>query len=487
MSVIRLLFCGVACAAAALLVPAARAGVYEFNFNTDPQGWTSPAGSWEWSAQASNEKSWKLFVTGSNPSANYLKSPCFTIDAATAGFDFNEHRFKLGFSGTSGTFPYVPPAGQVQYLINGGAWTGVPLANWSSQGSDVLPTLDPAAFSSGTTDLLTNGFAFQGTSLDYAAVLAGCSWRFKRRRRGAGGRRIGTIGPLLATLLLAAGPAGAVPVGAVPVATYDFSIDGQGWTSQTFTYFSPSAPVAGTTVNRWVYAAAADVWEVDPKAVFSPAAWIVNTLTSPVLTVPATGVDGFEFVIRHRFNFPANIKTGNPVVAGQVAYRFYDPASPNAPFQPFLPATFAIGGVPPPYQSFSPWPNWVPNNFTVGTFGVPPLLATGGAWQGASPGWDSGQFVLSQVTLDGGLTAGQQVQFRFLNANLGVECTGGGWDVSRVEVVGILPEPGSLALAASAGGGLCVAGLARRCRRHQRASSPSVSPLTNALPPVSVV
>jgi hypothetical protein len=376
----------------------------------------------------------------------------------------------------------VPPAGQVQYLINGGAWTGVPLANWSSQGSDVLPTLDPAAFSSGTTDLLTNGFAFQGTSLDYAAVLAGCSWRFKRRRRGAGGRRIGTIGPLLATLLLAAGPAGAVPV-----ATYDFSIDGQGWTSQTFTYFSPSAPVAGTSVNRWVYAAAADVWEVDPKAVFSPAAWIVNTLTSPVLTVPATGVDGFQFVIRHRFNFPANIKTGNPVVAGQVAYRFYDPASPNAPFQPFLPATFAIGGVPPPFQSFSPWPNWVPNNFTVGTFGVPPLLATGGAWQGASPGWDSGQFVLSQVTLDGGLTAGQQVQFRFLNANLGVECTGGGWDVSRVEVVGILPEPGSLALAASAGGGLCVAWLARRCRRHQRASSPSVSPLTNALPPVSVV
>ena len=129
----------------------------------------------------------------------------------------------------------------------------------------------------------------------------------------------------------------------------------------------------------------------------------------------------------------------------------------------------------------------MPNNYTVGSFGVPPLIPTGGAWQGASPGWLSGEFVLSQVTLDGGLEPGEQVQFRFLNANLGVECTGGGWDVSRVEVVGVLPEPGSLALVASAGGGLGLVGLARCCRRrHQRASSPIVSPLTNTLPAVSV-
>lgn len=287
---------------------------------------------------------------------------------------------------------------------------------------------------------------------------------------------------LAALVVLTAGPAFAVPI-----ATYDFSIDGQGWTSQTFTYFSPSTPVAGTSVNRWVYSAAADVWEVDPKAVFSPAAWIVNTLTSPVLTVPAEGVDAFEFVIRHRFNFPTNITTGNPVVAGQVAYRFYDPANPSAAFQPFLPATFAIGGVPPPYQPLSPNASWVPSNYTVGTFGVPPLLATGGAWKGQSPGWASGQFVLSQVTLDGGLKGGQQVQFRFLNANLGVECTGGGWDVSRVEVVGIAPEPGALALVGSAGGIGGLVGLARwRRRRHQRASRPSESPLTNTLPAVSV-
>jgi hypothetical protein len=119
---------------------------------------------------------------------------------------------------------------------------------------------------------------------------------------------------------------------------------------------------------------------------------------------------------------------------------------------------------------------------------VPPLLATGGAWKGQSPGWLSGQFVLSEVTLDGGLSIGDQIQFRFLNANLGVECTGGGWDVSRVDVTGqFLPEPGGLALAGIAAGvGGCL-GLRRRLRRrHQRASSPSVSPLTNTLPPVSI-
>jgi hypothetical protein len=319
-----------------------------------------------------------------------------------------------------------------------------------------------------------------------AAIAGRWSGRVKPRRRrpAAGGARGNTCGLGLAVLLVALA---VVPARAVPIADYDFSIDGQGWTSQTFTYFSPTTPVAGSSVNRWNYSAAADIWEVDPKSVFSPAAWIVNTLTSPVLTVPQTGVDGFEFVIRHRFNFPTNITTGNPVVAGQVAYRYYDPANPHAAYKPFLPATFAIGGVPAPYQSQSPYPNWLPSNFTVGSFGVPPLLAGGGAWKGQSPGWASGQFVLSQVTLDGGLPPGLQVQFQFRNVNLGVECTGGGWDVSRVQVVGILPEPGALALVGSAGGVGGIVGLARwRRRRHQRASSPSVSPLTNTLPPVSV-
>ncbi len=314
----------------------------------------------------------------------------------------------------------------------------------------------------------------------------------RRRPRGGRVRRGGAwrlgVAAAVGLCLLTAAPARAVPVvPVIPVANYDFSIDGQGWTSQTFTYFSPTTPVAGSSVNHWTYAAAADVWEVDPKAVFSSAAWIVNTLTSPVITIPAQ-VDQLDFVIRHRFNFPTNITTGNPVVAGEVAWRFYDPAKPNAPFQPFLPAKFATGAVSPPYQSLSPYPDWVPPNYTVGSFGVPPLLATGGAWKGQSPGWLSGQFVLSEVTLDGGLSIGDQIQFRFLNANLGVECTGGGWDVSRVDVTGqFLPEPGGLALAGIAAGvGGCL-GLRRRLRRrHQRASSPSVSPLTNTLPPVSI-
>jgi hypothetical protein len=141
--------------------------IEEYNFNTSPSGWTSGLGQWEWTDQGSNEKSWKVLLSGTNPSANYLYSPCLTVTDTTVRFDFQEHRFKFGTSGTVAPITYVPPAGQVQYTLDGITWQGIPLALWSNTGPDVPPTLNPADLLPTTTALLTSGYAFQGMSAGY--------------------------------------------------------------------------------------------------------------------------------------------------------------------------------------------------------------------------------------------------------------------------------------------------------------------------------
>jgi hypothetical protein len=142
--------------------------IQQYNFNASDGGWTSDAGQWIWTEEGSNEKSWKLLLSGSNPAANYLYSPCFTVTDTIVRFDFQEHRFNFGVSGTVAPITYVPPARQVQYSLDGITWQGVPLALWSNTGPDVPPTLNPADFQPATTTaLLTSGYAFQGMSDGY--------------------------------------------------------------------------------------------------------------------------------------------------------------------------------------------------------------------------------------------------------------------------------------------------------------------------------
>lgn len=150
--------------------------VQEYNFNTGPAGWESPVGQWAYTEMGSNEKSWKLPLTGTNPAANYLSSPCFTITDKTVRFDLQEHRFSFGTSGTEPPITYVPPAGQVQYRLDDDEWRGIPIEAWypyvgPGDGSDVPPTLDPSAFAPGTTTkLVPDGWAFQGMSDGYDAT-----------------------------------------------------------------------------------------------------------------------------------------------------------------------------------------------------------------------------------------------------------------------------------------------------------------------------
>lgn len=246
---------------------------------------------------------------------------------------------------------------------------------------------------------------------------------------------------------------------AMPIdAAYDFADGPQGWMSQNTSADGFAYP------KQWSWSGG--TWNVEPTAVFSSEYWVANNLTSPrILVDPLT--DALQLTVIHRYRFPTNITTGAPVVTGQLVYRFGDSTNP---FLPFAPSDFASGPVDPAFQSLTPYPNWAATNgIAPGTLN-PPLVATGGIWKGESPGYSSDQFVASQVLLTG-VTPGDEIEFRFINANLGLECSGGRWDIAYVDIQGLeLPEPTSLTLAAT-GGGLAALGWLRR--RGSRRRSPA--------------
>lgn len=243
--------------------------------------------------------------------------------------------------------------------------------------------------------------------------------------------------------------------------TYDFADGPQNWVRQTTAADGGSYP---ESVWNW----SGGLWQVNPVPVLNSRYWIANTLTSPAINVE-TQTDALEFTVLHRYRFPTNITTGGPVVAGQLVYRI---GGSSNPFLPLLPDAFASGPVDPAYQPLTPYPTWVGTNGVAPSNLSPPLLTTGGIWRGESPGFASGQLVASQALLRG-LTPGQQVEFRFINANLGLECTGGGWDIAFVDIRGLeLPEPASLTMAATGCGLAALGWLQRRQRGRRRACSP---------------
>lgn len=258
------------------------------------------------------------------------------------------------------------------------------------------------------------------------------------------------FGAILA-MLACCGPLWATPFDA----TYDFVNGPQGWTSQN------TSADGGTYSKKWTWSSG--TWNVEPTAVFTPEYWVSNNLTSPrILVDPLT--NSLQLTVIHRYRFPTNITTGEPVVAGQLVYRFGDSINP---FLPFVPNDFATGPVDPEFQSLTPYPDWVATNgIAPGTLN-PPLVSTGGIWKGESPGYSSGEFVASQVLLTA-LIPGEEIEFRFINANLGLECSGGRWDIAYVDIQGLeLPEPTSLTLAAT-GGSLAALGWLRRHGRRRR-------------------
>ena len=150
------------------------AGNVNYNFNQNDGGWTSLSG-WKWSADAKDEKSWKLLAANADPkNGNYLLSPCFLVTDKTVQFIMNEgHRFNFG-DPTKGAKPPGPPpgAGQLQYSTNPenpGSWKGIGLSgsgSWSSANNDVAPTLNPVSIFD-PLPLLLSGLAFDGISKNY--------------------------------------------------------------------------------------------------------------------------------------------------------------------------------------------------------------------------------------------------------------------------------------------------------------------------------
>lgn len=272
---------------------------------------------------------------------------------------------------------------------------------------------------------------------------------------------------LLAMALLFGTVARAAPV--VIDNEFDFSLGPQGWTSQNVSYNGAPVP------NSWQWSQG--LWHVDPVAVPSYRYWAGNYLTSPVIEVAET-IDILEFNMIQRFRFPQNLTTGAPVVAGELVYRIYDATNPNALFKPFAAGDFETGLVPPPIDARTSYPDWVAPTY-VAPSDRPPLIPLGASWIGSSPGYDSGIFVASRATLSE-LLPGQKIEFRLINADLGLQCSGGGWDVSYVRVNGFAPEPGAIGLAASGGGLALASGLLRVWRRRQRPAGVMGSP--NAAP-----
>jgi len=312
------------------------------------------------------------------------------------------------------------------------------------------------------------------------------TWQFRDVHPAAGPGTVISAPETKALLWAAAGrPVGAQDFPIVRIDNeYDFAKGPEGWKSQTVASFSSNKPVIG--LNNWKHVAAEGVWRVVPKPVMNKNFWIGNYLTSPVIEV-AEVVDVLEFNIIHRYNFPTKLGSGDPITAGQLAYRIFNDQNPTAAFQPFLPGSFASGLVPPPFDERTPIFDWDVPSFVVPS-GLPPLIEDGLAWTGESPGFSSNAFVASRATLRN-LVPGDLVEFRLINANLGRNCDDGVWDVSYVRVNGLfLPEPDGVMLAAVAAGLAAAGGLTRRFfhRHHHRASSPSVSPLMNTPPPVSV-
>lgn len=290
----------------------------------------------------------------------------------------------------------------------------------------------------------------------------------------AGGRRSDHIRAVLrstaaAILMIAVAVLGLVLAGLAAKAQdpivridneYDFAKGPEGWTSTTFAYYSVDKPVAA--LNAWTYLPGAGVWNVVPRAVINKNYWIGNYLTSPVIEV-ADVVDVLQFNMIHRYSFPSNLSTGDPITSGQLVYRIFNALNPDAPFQPFLASGFATGAVPPPFDARTPSPDWDVPGFTAPS-GLAPLIAGGESWTKTSSGFAAGEFVASRATLRN-LVPGDRVEFRLINANLGRDCAGGDWDVSYVRVNGLfLPEPDGLLLMASGGGALTIGWFVRRRR-----------------------
>lgn len=279
-----------------------------------------------------------------------------------------------------------------------------------------------------------------------------------------------------ALALVAARPAAAQ----TQTITWDFDVESQAqeWTA-TNTYKTPPVP----QIPIWTWASGSGstpgMWRVASTGVSSPAVEFGNYLTSQLIQLGQLPADKFTFSMAHRFRMPTDgFVVGGvqlPVVAGQFEYSL-----DGATYLPLFTASWTSSGTIPslltPFIQSSTWavPSFVPGVPPV--VSLPPLIDGGASFTGLSEGRDAGWFVASQAFEVDFPGTTDTIQFRFTKTDMATNCgLDAGWDLRFAQVDLVLaPEPSGTMLA-SLGAGAAVA-LLLAGRRHQRLSSPSVSP-----------
>lgn len=287
---------------------------------------------------------------------------------------------------------------------------------------------------------------------------------------------------------------------------YNFDLSNGGWTAST------SGPVLAS--NRWTYASGSSPnhWGMKASGVDSISVATGNILTSPTFSGIVDGVPAKSARISLSHNFylpPSGVGGPTPIATGQIEYRLNGAGAwIGLPLAAFTSGSSVLVDDP----IFGPSPFKDPLDptktryvdqtaFVAATYLTPtgtsavPILAPGGAsFVGMSTGYAT-KYVPSQAFLDtatglpsSGITS---LAVRLVEANFGASCpTNAGWNARFVQVDFSstdtpLPEPGTIVLCAT--GALSIFA-ARSFRKglHHRPSSPSVSPCTTTLPPVSV-
>lgn len=253
----------------------------------------------------------------------------------------------------------------------------------------------------------------------------------------------------------------------------------------------PAPPALGSNVNfnfnatdeGWVASGSADpFWKWDPGPSVTQGAWqgFLNSpsgtpvayLTSPLLvldqephddpTQPWVHVD-----ISHEYDFPSN-------VLGQVQFR-YEQAG-----------VWSLWTAVPNETSTTPHDGWYTDSgHDWPTASASSPLVAGPAFEDKSTHYSGGghlnsafQLLWADYGTGGGLFNGDMIQFRFALAQMPSPSLFGPasptlvWEVNKFQIEGVhvVPEPGSLAMAASAAG-LGLGGLVRRRSRSRRATA----------------
>ncbi|MFM7107616.1 MAG: hypothetical protein ACKOZU_03295 [Planctomycetaceae bacterium] len=270
-----------------------------------------------------------------------------------------------------------------------------------------------------------------------------------------------------ATLVAAGCAVGASFARGTDVLEFNFNTGPAGWTSPE---------------GQWLYTEEGSnekSWKL-PLNGTNPAA---NYLSSPCLTITDKTV---RFDLQeHRFSFGTS-GTEAPITyvppAGQVQYQLDDDDWRGIPITAWYPyvAPGDGGDVPPMLD---------PAALAPGT--ATQLVADGWAFQGMSDGYDAAnpKFIRGAFELSG-LPVGGEIAFRLLgdlgDAKFPADPNHPIWDVNNIQIKGVVegpcaPEPGGLALAASAAAAVSIGawrGRSRWTRRRSRrpCSAPRETP-----------